>query len=286
MWLYCKTWQRIPIQTRHLRIEDVSREDQLSQKSAASSHNRSVFPTVLTCPMDVFDYYQERAENTIHMAQDVMDVEEQINEEEEEQDPARLCWANLNGNDERCAVICGFTSDQFLQLFEACEDAIPTVVGRGRRSRISKHDRLLLVLCYVKHYETYEKLAETFLMSKSQVHRNLGDTIDQVGPVLYRRYVEHISELIGVDVEVAAFPEAPLVMDATLQEIWIPTGTFQEKKRFFSGKHKKYGLKTQTLHNRRGFHLHCIPGIDGAVHDLTIARQHIIEVLRVQILSP
>jgi hypothetical protein len=108
----------------------------------------------------IYDYYREREEHTVQLAQDAMDLEDELDEEEEEHDPARVCWANLNGNEERCVVITGFTCDQVLELFEACEDAIPVTTGRGRRSRVSKHDRLVLVLCYIKHYETKEKLKE------------------------------------------------------------------------------------------------------------------------------
>lgn len=107
---------------------------------------------------------------------------------------------------------------------------------------------------------------------------HLDGTIKAITPVLYRRYVKRIYELIGPDEEMAEFPDARYVMDVTLQEIWTPLGTYEERKRYFSGKHKAYGLKTQTLHNRRGFLVHCVPGIEGAVHDLTIGRQHMAEV--------
>lgn len=50
-----------------------------------------------------------------------MEQEAELDEVEEELDPARLSWTNLNGDDERCIVITGFTCDQFLELFEACE---------------------------------------------------------------------------------------------------------------------------------------------------------------------
>jgi hypothetical protein len=224
---------------------------------------------------EVFGYYRDRQAHTEQQAQDAMQQEAALDEVEETHDPARVCWQNLNGNDERCEIITGFTCEQFLQLYEACEAAIPEVIGRGRRSRVSKHDRLLLVLCYVKHYETKEKLAQTFLVSKSQVQRQLDETIAAITPLLYACYVESIYVVIGPDPEPEEFPYARYVMDATFQETWTPLGTYAERKRFYSGKHKAYGLKTQTLHNRRGFVLHCISGIPGAVHDLTIARQNI-----------
>jgi hypothetical protein len=227
---------------------------------------------------ELIEYYREREANTMELAEAMQLQEEELDEAEEELDPARVCWQNLNGDDERCRVITGFSCDEFLELYEVCETALPQTLGRGRRSRVGKHDRLLLVLCYVKHYETKAKLQQTFLISKSQVQRHLDETIEAITPVLYERYVERIYDIIGEDEEMAEFPEARYVLDATFQETWTPLGIYEERKRFFSGKHKAYGLKSQTLHNRRGFVLHCVAGVPGAVHDLTIARQHLGEV--------
>ena len=224
---------------------------------------------------ETFDYYREREAHTAQLAQELLDQEEELNNAEEAHDPARLCWHNLDGDDARCHIITGFTCEQFLELFEACEQSIPVTIGRGRRSRMGKHDRLLLVLCYLKHYETKQKLKETFLISKSQIHRNLDSTVRAIMPVLYEKYVHDINDLIAPDEELDLFPEARFVMDTTIQQIWTPIGTYEERKRYYSGKHQLYGLKTQTLHNRRGFILHYISGIPGATHDLTIARQNI-----------
>lgn len=68
-------------------------------------------------------------------------------------------------------------------------------------------------------------------------------------------------------------------MDVTFQSIWTPLGTYEERKRYYSGKHKQYGLKSQCIHDRTGKLIHCISGIPGSVHDLTIARESI-EVVR------
>lgn len=64
-------------------------------------------------------------------------------------------------------------------------------------------------------------------------------------------------------------------MDVTFQPIWTPLGTYEERKRYFSGKHKQYGFKTQCIHDRTGRVVHVISGVVGSVHDLTIARQSI-----------
>lgn len=224
----------------------------------------------------LFEYYGERAEHTELLAHDAIAIEIEAEADEAAVNPDRVCWANMD--DDRCFTLTGYTCEQFLGIYELCEDDIPINFGRGRRSQLGRHDRLLMVLCYLKHYETKDKLALTFGVSKTQVHRNLAATIFAITPVIYQRYVVNVGEVIEPDEVPDDLPRSPFVMDATLQEIWTPTGTYNERKRYYSGKHQRYGLKTQTLHNRRGFVLHCVPGIPGATHDLTIIRHNIDEI--------
>ena len=61
-----------------------------------------------------------------------MDLDAELDLEEQQQDPGRLSWENFNGNDQRCQIITGFACEQFLKLYEACDTAIPEVIGRGR----------------------------------------------------------------------------------------------------------------------------------------------------------
>lgn len=218
----------------------------------------------------MFDYYREREVETEEFAQEQLQEQELLDEEEENRDPALISWENLSTDNARCKTISGFSCEEFLTLFEECEDVIPENIGRGRCSRYTKQDKLLMVLCYVKHYETVDKMKETFNISKPQLHRILDEVIAAIYPVLYRKYVMKIDDHLEEEEPPEVFPEAQFVMDVKFQQIWTPLGTFNERKRFFSGKHKAYGLKSQCLHNRRGFVLHCVSGIAGAVHDLTI----------------
>lgn len=78
-------------------------------------------------------------------------------------------------------------------------------------------------------------------------------------PLLYSHFVEN-TEASVPDAD-DDFPDACYVMDVTFQSIWTPLGTFEERKRFYSGKHKQYGLKSQCIHDRTGKLVHCISGI-------------------------
>jgi len=94
---------------------------------------------------------------------------------------------------------------------------------------------------------------------------------------LYEYYITNLNDRINEESgeEDQLFPDAKFVMDVTFQPIWTPTGTYNEKKLFFSGKHKMYGLKSQCVHDRKGRVIHCILGEKGAVHDFAICRNNI-----------
>src|SRR5689334_188946 len=109
--------------------------------------------------MDEFvDYYKDREEDTAKLADKLIQLQNKIDEEETTVDNSKITWANLRADNKVCKIICGFSVDEFLELFGLVETHMPENVGRGRRSKISKKDRLVMVLCYLKHYETFDKM--------------------------------------------------------------------------------------------------------------------------------
>jgi hypothetical protein len=64
------------------------------------------------------------------------------------------------------------------------------------RSKISKQDKLIMVLCYLKNYETFDKIKDTFCISKSYIHTILDNVINSITPILYSYYVSNIYERI------------------------------------------------------------------------------------------
>lgn len=115
---------------------------------------------------DLFDHYREREENTRDMAATALQQQHDIDQEEEDKDPSRVCWSNLSDDEERCKILVGFCVNDFLFLFDLVEDEIQENIGRGLRGKIPKEDKLLIVLCYLKHYETIDKMRDTFSRNK------------------------------------------------------------------------------------------------------------------------
>ena len=63
----------------------------------------------------LFHYYQSRAEHTVKLADDQIQQAQEF-DEEEEKDSNRICWTNLQGDDKRCIILTGFSSQEFTEL--------------------------------------------------------------------------------------------------------------------------------------------------------------------------
>jgi hypothetical protein len=68
------------------------------------------------------------------------------------------------------------------------------------------------------------------------------------------------------------YPECELIVDATARKRGRPASSFEEAKRFFSGKHWVYCLKSQVVMNQMGMAIHIPAGIPGSLHDLALFR--------------
>lgn len=223
--------------------------------------------------IDIFNYYEERAEDTIRLAQTAVLAEEE--EEQEELDPTRVCWRNLSENENQCKILTGFNIEEFLTLFELIEDQIIENTGRGLKSKIPKQDKLLMTLCYLKHYETVDKMRKTFSISKSHLHSILEMTIESISPYLYEYFVTNLQDRIKEDEEIGdalVFPDAKYVLNACFQPIWTPAGTSCEKKQYYNSQAKLYGLKSQCLHDRKGRVVHSIAAEKGGIENLKICK--------------
>lgn len=223
--------------------------------------------------------YRARAERTEEMAAALEEAEAEEDEEEGEVDNS--LWGTCVADANRCATLCGFSPGEFLELYAEVEAGLDDHAGRGKRSKITKHDKLLMLLVFLKHYESNKRLAETFSISKSHAQKCVAEVAHAIGPLLWDLYVETI-DLDDADME--RYPELPDVvamMDVTVQPIWVPDGSFEERKRYFSGKHKTYVLKSQCLHALDGRVVHVVTTVAGATHDVTIAQRHVNDLRRV-----
>lgn len=89
---------------------------------------------------------------------------------------------------------------------------------------------------------------------------------------LFKRFVRPISmtKLRESGVLFKNFPYALFATDVKFQPCCRPTGLFPEQKRYFSGKHKMYGLKLECSVSPTGEAVYLSKHYTGSTSDLTI----------------
>src|SRR4051812_47013305 len=78
-------------------------------------------------------------------------------------------------------------------------------------SRYTKQDKLVMVLCYVKHYETIDKMKETFNISKPQLHRPYRGDSYHHSHIISLDDVEKIEDYLEEMAIPEVFPDAQFV---------------------------------------------------------------------------
>lgn len=99
---------------------------------------------------------------------------------------------------------------------------------RGRKhSAVSQNDRILLVLYYLRHYPTFENLADVFGISESYCHK------------IYTRYGKILAQVETLPNRKQLLADAPetLAIDVTEQPIERPV---KGQRAYYSGKKKTH----------------------------------------------
>jgi hypothetical protein len=67
--------------------------------------------------IDIINYYHERDKNTAILAEEALELQIEIDEEESTQDTSKVTWSNLRNDEDRCKIICGFSPEEFSTLY-------------------------------------------------------------------------------------------------------------------------------------------------------------------------
>ena len=137
-------------------------------------------------------------------------------------------------SDARFKRATGVSKDNFQTLFEKVslfiqhDKAANPVKKRGRKSsQMPEEDRILLVLYYLRHYPTFENLADAFEISESYCHK------------IYTRYGKILTQVETLPNRKQLLQDAPktLAIDVTEQPIERPV---KGQRAYYSGKKTAY----------------------------------------------
>ncbi|MDI1452949.1 transposase family protein [Streptomyces sp. ATE26] len=130
----------------------------------------------------------------------------------------------------------------------------------SRWRRLTASRQALLPLAHLRMGHTYAQLAAGF----------------GVGTTTAYRYVTEAVELLAAlapglaDAVRTASIKAYVILDGTLP----PIDSIAADRPFYSGRHKKHGMKVQVIADPFGRLLWASPALPGAVHDIRAAREH------------
>ena len=184
-----------------------------------------------------------------------------------------LIYNELIDDPENFYNFCGFNADEFGHLL-GISGNIFIWKGRGRKPNVSSKDTLLLLLHYLRRYPKFDSLGQGTGFSVSTLERLFNRAIPAASEWFFQKFVTNYA----VNGDLPTDPNVPgvgYIVDATVQRINAPSGTFEEKKQFYSGKHGFYCLKSQVITDMKGVALHVVTNIDGAVHDLEVFKESI-----------
>ena len=209
---------------------------------------------------------QARHEDRIQRILDITDQEvmEKYGIKEETEEAEDVLYAYYNGHLDEFYIITGFNMDEFNNMFTHVEEKF-TAPGRGRKPKASPRDILIILLHYLKRYPRIEELSVVFSMKPSTLQTIIAKYIPIMSEVMKKDFIEKAAEEKPAYDQ--RFPNCPYVVDATVQKICKPSLTFEFAKKYFSGKHYIYCLKSQVVVTIKGLAVSVISGIEGSVHD-------------------
>jgi hypothetical protein len=196
-------------------------------------------------------------------------------DEEDEQDSTNAIYSDLRQDVASFTAFCGFSPPDFANLYGPLEDLL-SVVHRGRRRVIGPIDSFLLFLHWLRTGNSFAIIASVFHLKPETLRNRVIQVADIIHEPLVARFITSAGSAVFAPSEV--LPECGLVVDATVQKRGRPVGAFAESKRYYSGNHHMYCLKSQVITDRHGMAVHIIAGIRGAIHDVRLFRDHIEEI--------
>jgi hypothetical protein len=151
-------------------------------------------------------------------------------------------------------TLCGFEVGRFRRLFSLVESAL-TVPKRGRKHVIGPMNGFFLFLHWLRSPNPIDEIAVQFQFRSPTLYKHL----HKVGQLIHQPLVdEFIKSQSSSPIQGSStnFPAYGLVVDAKVQKRGWPLAWFTEARRFFSGKHWIYCLKSQVITDRRGIAMH------------------------------
>lgn len=195
------------------------------------------------------------------------EVNDSINQAEETFTEEDVLYDYFQEHPKDFYILTGFRLTEFNSLWPHCLEQF-SVSTRGRKSKVSPRDILIILLHYIKRYPRIEEMSVVFHLKTSTLQTLISKYIPILAKVMKNDFI--IRPALEPTTYDQHFPECDYVVDATVQEICKPSLSFDIAKKYFSGKHYMYCLKSQVIVTLKGVAVSIVTGIEGATHDKRI----------------
>jgi hypothetical protein len=132
-------------------------------------------------------------------------------------------------------TMCNFDIDHFWRLFDVTKAQI-TVPTRGRRPVLGAKDSFLLFLRWLRSANPIDQIAAHFDLRSPTLYKHLQKLALAVHNPLVTKYITDLREQ-PLRVTGSDYKSYGLVVDATVQKRGRTAASFEEARRYFSGKH-------------------------------------------------
>lgn len=179
----------------------------------------------------------------------------------------------ISYSDDELMILTNFDGEQIDTIFFIlAEEFAKMRSNRGRKAALSDKDMLLLLLVFLKGYQSYNKLAIDFKISVVAVKNNISKMIVKFHEILTATFIKSINKQKQDEngLKLIDFPDVGLILDCSVQEISRFAGSFRDSKIFFSKKHGIYCVKREFGHLLNGV-VCCVSSYyPGSKHDFSI----------------
>jgi hypothetical protein len=169
-------------------------------------------------------------------------------------------------------ALCGFSLRDFNILYDLLSGVLD-VQRRGRHRVIGPRDSLLIFLHWIRTANSMATIAQSLRICEDTLYRRIRELIHLVHDPLVNQFITGCANAPFTAGE--AFPGCGLIVDATVQYRGRPVGRYEEARKYLSGKHRLFCLKSQVITNRSGCALHIVAGIPGSIHDFHLFKDNL-----------
>lgn len=177
-----------------------------------------------------------------------------------------MSWSQLlaKDGDKTIPVRTGLTDEEFFEVLDLLEQQ-PEAIRRGR-PLLELRIRLVILLQWIYHGQTFKKLGQSIGLTHCCVQTSITSIWNPLTTILFGAYIPATPLGYTSTRAFINYPAAVGALDATLLATRKPSER-EENKRYFSGKHRKHGVKLQLLVAPDGTCIHYGGIVEGARND-------------------